>query len=226
MGANRLQELVGEFKAVFAGRGVLVDTVAPPAVFLVSEAIWDLQLASYVALGVGLALGLVRLAKGQPLKYALGGLGGAALASLAARAAGRLEGYFLPSLVSGGVSFAVAVASILARRPMVAWTSFFARRWPLAWYWHPRIRPAYSEVTWFWAIFFAARLAVQILTLERGEVGLIYAVQLALGWPATVVLLAASYIYGTWRLKRLHGPSVQEFKSGSLPPWEGQQRGF
>lgn len=48
---------------MFAGRGVLVDTVAPPAVFLVSEAIWDLQVASYVALGVGLALGLVRLAK-------------------------------------------------------------------------------------------------------------------------------------------------------------------
>jgi hypothetical protein len=38
--------------------------------------------------------------------------------------------------------------------------------------------------------------------------------------------LIASYLYGTWRLRNLGGPSVEEFKSGAEPPWEGQQRGF
>ena len=44
--------------------------------------------------------------------------------------------------------------------------------------------------------------------------------------PATMILLIVSYLYGTWRLRNLGGPSVEEFKSGTEPPWEGQQRGF
>ena len=51
-------------------------------------------------------------------------------------------------------------------------------------------------------------------------------VQLLTGWPATILLLIASYLYGTWRLRKLGGPSVEEFKAGTEPPWEGQQRGF
>jgi hypothetical protein len=39
-------------------------------------------------------------------------------------------------------------------------------------------------------------------------------------------VLIASYLYGTWRLGTLGGPSVEEFKPGAEPPWEGQQRGF
>jgi hypothetical protein len=38
--------------------------------------------------------------------------------------------------------------------------------------------------------------------------------------------LVISYIYGTWRLKYLRGPSVEEFRAGAEPPWTGQRRGF
>jgi hypothetical protein len=47
-----------------------------------------------------------------------------------------------------------------------------------------------------------------------------------MGWPATILLLAVSYLYGTWRLRNLEGPSVEEFREETEPPWEGQQRGF
>jgi len=46
------------------------------------------------------------------------------------------------------------------------------------------------------------------------------------GWPATILLLVISYIYGQNRLEALRGPSVEEFKKGTPPPWNGQQRGF
>jgi len=39
-------------------------------------------------------------------------------------------------------------------------------------------------------------------------------------------LLVISYLYGTWRLRHLKGPSVEEFKAGAEPPWTGQRRGF
>jgi hypothetical protein len=46
------------------------------------------------------------------------------------------------------------------------------------------------------------------------------------GWPALLILLVLSYIYGIWRLQDLKGPSVEEFKSAASPPWQGQRRGF
>jgi hypothetical protein len=46
------------------------------------------------------------------------------------------------------------------------------------------------------------------------------------GWPTTIVLLVFSYLYGTWRLRQLRGPSVEEFEAGAEAPWQGQQRGF
>jgi hypothetical protein len=108
----------------------------------------------------------------------------------------------------------------------VALTSFVARRWPLAWYWHPRVRPAYNEVTLAWALFFALRLALQYAALRRQDATLTAFLHIVGGWPATVALLALSYLYGTWRLSRLGGPSVEEFRAGAPPPWDGQRRGF
>jgi hypothetical protein len=47
-----------------------------------------------------------------------------------------------------------------------------------------------------------------------------------LGWHFTVILLVISYLYGLWRLSQLKGPSIEEFKAGKQPPWQGQKRGF
>lgn len=46
------------------------------------------------------------------------------------------------------------------------------------------------------------------------------------GWPAIVLLLIVTYVYGIWRLQNLGGPSVEEFKAGAPPPWQGQKKGF
>jgi hypothetical protein len=111
-------------------------------------------------------------------------------------------------------------------RPIVAWTSFIARRWPRDWYWHPKVLPAYNEVTIAWAVAFSVRLALEYWLYQEDAVNALGAARVVLGWPFTVVLLVASYLYGLWRLDRLAGPSVEEFKAGKAPPWEGQKRGF
>jgi hypothetical protein len=116
--------------------------------------------------------------------------------------------------------------SVVARRPLVALTSYVTRRWPLQWYWHPRVRPAYAEVTLAWGVFFALRLLLQWSLFRDAAPGLLGVVQILTGWPATIVLLVLSYLYGTWRLRKLEGPSVEEFQADAPPPWTGQQRGF
>jgi hypothetical protein len=96
----------------------------------------------------------------------------------------------------------------------------------LEWYWQPKVRPAYSEVTIAWTIFFAARLLWQYSLYQAQAAGQLAFVNVLLGWPALIVLLVLSYLYGTWRLQNLNGPSVEEFRKQVSPPWEGQKRGF
>jgi hypothetical protein len=81
-------------------------------------------------------------------------------------------------------------------------------------------------VTIAWTVFFGARLAVQILFFQEAQAGALALVNVITGWPAAIVLLALSYVYGLWRLQHLQGPSVAEFEAGTEPPWTGQRRGF
>ena len=226
MSAPKWQDLLDEFKQVVVGRRPWGDAIGPPAAFLLIHLCCDVWPAIWGAVGLGVLIAMVRLIRRHTLRYALGGLAGVTIASLAAVVLDRGEGFFLPGMVSGSVTSAVCLVSVIVRRPLVAWTSFVARRWPLAWYWHPRVRPAYSEVTLAWFAFFAGRLLLQVLLYRSGATDILAVVNLALGWPALIVLLAASYVYGLWRLRSLGGPSVEEFRTGTPPPWEGQRKGF
>ena len=223
---NKAREILEELRMVLAGRSSFLDSLLPPIVFVLLNAIWDVRVAIWASLALAVVLAIYRLLKGQSLLYALGGAGGVVLAALVAYLLGRAEGFFLPTIVSGAVTLLVCLVSVLAGRPFVAFTSFVARRWPLDWYWHPKVRPAYSEVTWMWVLFFGLRLLLQFNLFQGEAASLLGVVQILTGWPATIILLIISYLYGTWRLRNLGGPSVKEFKSGAEPPWEGQQRGF
>jgi hypothetical protein len=169
---------------------------------------------------------IVRLYLKQSVLYALAGVGSVLLAIALVWLFGRAEGFFIPDLASGVMMTLLALVSLFIRRPMVAWTSYIARRWPLDWYWHPQVRPAYSEVTLAWTIFFATRLFWQVSVYQNQNVSELALVNALTGWPAMILLLIMSYLYGTWRLARLHGPSVDEFRAGAPAPWQGQRRGF
>jgi hypothetical protein len=222
----KLRELVEEFRAVFAGRSNLADSVIPPIIFLVVNPLLGFDYAVWGSLLISLLVSLFRLSRGQSLKYALGGLGGVILATLAAKLLNKAEGYFLPGIITGILTAAICGVSLVVGRPLVAWTSHIARSWPLDWYWHPKVRPAYSEVTLVWMLFFVIRLLPQLFLIGKPQSGILGIIQVATGWPATIALLAISYIYGTWRLRKMGGPSVEEFRSGVEPPWRGQSRGF
>jgi hypothetical protein len=222
---GKWREILEEFRTVL-GKGTLLDAILPPVIFLIVNSIFGFQAAMWTSLGLAVVIAGLRLARGQSLLYALAGIGSVGLAIGIVWLLGRAVGYFLPNLVSGGVTFTLALISLIIRRPFVAWTSFIARRWPLDWYWHPKVRPAYTEVTIAWTIFFAARLLWQYSLYQEQAASQLAWVNALLGWPALIVLLVLSYLYGTWRLVNLNGPSVEEFRKQIPPPWEGQKRGF
>jgi hypothetical protein len=173
-----------------------------------------------------MAFAILRLIRRETLVYSLGGLGSILLAWVFVRLSGTEAGFVVPGLITSAITIILCAVSVMINRPLVAWTSHLARRWPRKWYWHRQVLPAYNEVTIAWAVLFAIRLAVQYWFYQQGAVTVLSWLEIVLGWPFTIVLLIASYLYGRWRLVSLNGPSVEEFKSGANPPWEGQARGF
>jgi hypothetical protein len=223
---SKARELLDELRTVFAGRSPVLDAILPPILFLLVNGLAGFQAAMWSALALSVVIAVARIVRRQSLTYALAGVGSVAVAIGIVWFLGRSEGFFLPGLISGSMTLLLTIVSLLIRRPIVAWTSYIARRWPLDWYWHPQVRPAYSETTFAWAVFFAARLFLQYSVFQSEDVTLLAVTNLITGWPATILLLALTYLYGTWRLAKLQGPSVEEFRNGAPSPWQGQRRGF
>jgi hypothetical protein len=226
MKQSKGRELLDELRTVFTGRYSFLDAILPPILFLLVNGLVGFQAAMWSALALSVVIAAIRISRKQSITYALAGVASVAVAIGIAWFLGKSEGFFLPGLISGSMTLLLTIVSLLIRRPMVAWTSYIARRWPLDWYWHPKVRPAYSEVTFAWAIFFAARLLLQFSLFENQDVNSLAVTNFITGWPATILLLVFSYLYGTWRLAHLHGPSVDEFRSNTPEPWQGQRRGF
>lgn len=223
---DKSRELWEEFRAVVVEQNSFLDAILPPIVFLLLNELISFQAAMWGALVLSVLIAVLRLWNKQSLFYALSGVGSVGLAVATALLLDRSEGFFATNLVSGSMILLLAILSLVIRRPMVAWMSYIARRWPINWYWHPQVRPAYSEVTFAWAIFFAARLFLQFSLFQQANTSMLAVTNLITGWPAIILLLILSYLYGTWRLAKLQGPSVEEFKNNVPAPWKSQRRGF
>ena len=220
-------ELLDEFRMVLGKRAGLLDAALPPLFFLVTNLLFGLTPALIVSIVVAAVFLMLRAIKHQQLGGALLGLGLSLLTAWLTSRSGRVQDAFLPDLANALLTTGGLALSILIKRPAVAFTSSLTRGWPLNWYWHPRVRPAYAWVTAMWVIFFGVKTAVQYALFQRGDMF----IQLSYfnffsGWPALILLLAASYLAGQAILRRLNGPSVEEFQANQPPPWKGQTRGF
>jgi len=221
---SKLLELKDEIKTVLSGS--TIDAILPPMVFVLINNIAGITSAIISALVFSLILGIKRLLNKESWKYAFGGFIIVGLASGLALITKNASNYFIGAAVGSGVFFLVAVISLTIGKPMAAYASHLSRGWPLNWFWRKDIKPAYREVTFFWAVFFLMRLIIQIILIRKANPDQLVWANTLLGWPVTLIILVSSYIYGTWRLKNLGGPGVDEFIEGKEPPWEGQKKGF
>jgi hypothetical protein len=223
---SKLKELGEEMRTVFSGRTNTLDTLLPPLLFALVQALAGLTPAMLSALSLAFALMLYRLIRKQAWFYALSGFLLVALAVGFAWFNQSASSFFLPDLISSALLLLAALISIMVGRPLAAWTSHLTRAWPRAWYWLHNVRPAYNEVTWLWAGFIALRFVAQLLLYQNASALTLGWASTLLGWPVTLGVLVISYLYGSWRLASLRGPSVEEFLNDAPPPWQGQKRGF
>jgi len=223
---TRTRAAFAELRAFFSGDRPIGDSAVPPIVFIAVNAVTGLRWAAAAAIATAFVFMLFRVRKGKPIIYALGGVAGVGFAAAIALRSDQAEGYFLPGIISNGIYAAAALVSIAVRKPLMAFTSWLFHRWPLRWYWRNDVRPAYSEVTVLWGLFFAARGWLQFQLFEDANVAALGIVKVLTGTPAVVVLLIVTYVYGTWRLDRLGGPTAAGFSMGSSPPFQGPHKRF
>lgn len=226
MGIPTLSEFTDELRQVVSGRAGVADGVLPPIVFVTVNAFTGVTPAAIAGLATALAIVAFRLFRRMPLRFAVSGLFGTGLAIALASRTGRAETYFLPGIISGAITTLIVAWSLAKRRPAAAFASWVTRGWPIDWYWHPRILPAYMAATWLWLWFFSIRTGVQAWLYAEEATTTLGVVRVLTGWPGLLALLAVTYVVGRNRLIELGGPSVAEFESGQEPPWSGQERGF
>ena len=223
---EKFLELIQEFKIVFSGKNKTIDTIIPPLLFALVNAYAGLLPAAVTALALAAILTVIRVVRKESLGYAISGFVLTGISAGLAWFSQNAVSFFLPSIVTGAVLLLVALASIVVRKPLAALSSHLTRSWPLDWYWLNSILPAYIEVTWIWAGFMAARLAIMLVLYQSGDTTALGWLNTLLDWPVTVAVLMISYIYGLWRLSTLGGPGVDEYVAGKPAPWIGQKRGF
>ncbi|MGM0500326.1 MAG: DUF3159 domain-containing protein [Bacillota bacterium] len=218
------EEILEELSSIFLNK--TFDALLPPLIYGVSNAIWGLQTAVILAVATALINFSRRIIKKENWKYSLAGLIGVVFASSLAYLSNNASNYFIPALTSSSLFLLASVITLLLGKPLAAWASHLSRGWPLDWFWRDDVKPAYREVTILWAFYFALRLAIQLRIFFSEAVLNLAWVNIILGWPAIIVVLSISYIYGIWRLNNLGGPGVDEFKDNKEPPWDGQKKGF
>lgn len=213
-----------EIQIIYSGK--TMDALLPPIIFVLAQSRTDLKSAIIFALSIALLLALYRLFKSQGLIYAFGGALGVALAGGYAFYMGNATSYFLPKLITSGIGAALSFISILFGRPLAAYLSHLSRGWPLDWFWRKDVKPAYREVTFAWGILFSIRLLLLFIAYKDENLSALLWLTTLLGTPSTIVVLILTLLYGTFRLKTLKGPGVEEHINNEDAPWKGQTRGF
>lgn len=219
-----IKEIREELKSILQGK--TIDAILPPFVYVIINGLFGLCIAAGSALAASLVLVALRLKSKKNWKYAFAGFMGVVIAVGFAILSGSAANYYLPKLFTSIGLIVITVVSLILKKPLAAWLSHLSRGWELEWFWRPDIRPAYTEVTLFWLGLFMMRGALQFVLLVADNVAGLFLLNTLLGLPVTISVLVLSYIYGVWRLKKLGGPGIDEYRQGAPRPWKGQTRGF
>jgi hypothetical protein len=187
----------------------VADSSIPSLVFVIVYALAGsrIGLASICALAVGVVIAILRLLKGEALRFALSGLLGVALAALIASRTGRAEDFFLPGLLFNLAYAAAFLVSILVRWPLlgvILGPTLSEGR--TAWRGDPQLVRVYSRASWIWVGVFGARLAVQLPFYLAGSLVALGIAKTAMGLPVFALGVWLSYlvlkrggVVTTWR---------------------------
>ncbi|MFF9478316.1 DUF3159 domain-containing protein [Streptomyces sp. NPDC014733] len=146
----------------FGGVRGMVETVLPGllfvAIFTVNK---DLKSSALAALAVSLVLAVVRLARKDTLKHALGGVFGVAFGVVFAMMTGNAKDFYLPGMLyTLGLSLAYMVTTV-AGVPLIGLILGPVFKENLSWRTrNPGRKTAYAKASWAWGLILFAKCAI------------------------------------------------------------------
>ena len=174
------------------GKKGLIDSGLPAIVFLVLFNIYkDLQLALTGAVILSVLLAIFRLAKKDTVQHAVSGLLGVLVCAFFAQRSGNASDFYIPKLLTNlGYGSAYLIGNL------VGWPLLGVLLGPLLgenflWRNDPLRKKVYVRASWIWVALFFGRIAVQYPIYRSGNVNLLGAVNLAMGYP---LFFAAAYL--------------------------------
>ncbi|WP_460956098.1 DUF3159 domain-containing protein [Parasphingorhabdus pacifica] len=176
----------------------LAYSAVPIVVFVLVNSLISLTPAIWAAVGVAVAIAVVRIVRKEPLQPAFSGVLGVAVCSFIAYRSGDAKGFFLlgiwTSLIYGGAF----LISILVRWPLVgvAWSALNGLGF--SWRQHRRAMTGYDLATLAWTIVFAAKYVVQQWLYAADETGWLAFARIAMGYPLTALALVVT----VWAIRR------------------------
>lgn len=197
-------------KEMFGGPRDWVDQALPPIGFVISNAIWGLDVAIRVAIGIVILEVLVRIVTRETLRHAFSGVFGVAIAAIIARKTGEAKNFFLPGIVINGVYAFAFLFSAAIRKPLVGIIMRFLLEKPKEWHDHPRVKRVMIEVTVGWGLVSVLRVVVQETLRRLDATGWLAVSKIAMGWPLYLLALAVTMPYINRRTREVPVPEVSE----------------
>jgi uncharacterized protein DUF3159 len=204
LGADTVEAVVRRQLAKSLGgiRGT-VEAAVPTAAFAIAwMATRQLELALGVSIGAAVVLLIARLVQRQTLQFVLTSMIGIAVAAFFALRSGKAEDAFLPGIMYNAVVAAAVIFSIIVRWPFIGFLIGSVTGDPTGWRRDPAIVRLCTRLTWLFVLPNIIRVAVQWPIYLTGNVGLLAAAKIALGWPLFVGALALMLVV----LARGHTP--------------------
>lgn len=192
---------------MLGGRRGIIDASIPGVLLVIVNAFAPLGWAIVAACISAAVLAVVRLIRGEPLRQAVMGLGGIAVAAALAAFSGQAKRYFLPGILLNAGYAAVAFGSIAVRRPLLGYVTSLIDRGYAHWREEPGLRRAAMWSTALWGLVFTLRGAVQGYLYVHNDVHWLAPVKLGMGLPLTAIALAGTLLLLEGR--RLE-PAVEE----------------
>jgi hypothetical protein len=188
----------------------------PVMVFVLVNSVAGLMAGIWSAVGTAIAFIVLRAVRKEPLRPAVSGFVGIAIASFIAYRTGSARGFFLVDIWWSLICFGVLALSILIRWPLagVAWSVI--NRVPMEWKKDTRSRLGYDIATAALAAVFAARFVVQRWLYEENYTGWLAVAKITMGYPLTAFAL----IVAVWAVRR----SDKRFKNSDHNPPETNEQ--
>jgi hypothetical protein len=170
----------------------------PVMVFVLVNSVAGLLAGIWTAVGTAIAFIVLRAVRRQPLRPAVSGFVGIAIASFIAYRTGSARGFFLVDIWWSLICFGVLASSILVRWPLVGVIWSVLNRGAMQWRKDARSRMGYDIATAALAAVFAARFVVQRWLYEENYTGWLAVAKITMGYPLTAFAL----IVMVWAVRR------------------------